>query len=88
MTSRVTALEEPSRFVDEQVRGPFRLFVHEHRFEEIGTATTMTDTITLASPIGGRAVERLLLVPYLRRLIRRRNEHLVSVLVAGDARRD
>lgn len=38
MTSRVTELERPLRFVDEQVRGPFRSFRHEHRFEATGGA--------------------------------------------------
>ena len=30
MTSRITELERPHRFVDEQTRGPFRRFHHEH----------------------------------------------------------
>jgi hypothetical protein len=40
----------------------------------------MTDTITLGSPIFGRLAERLVLVPYLRRLIAKRNEHLLATL--------
>jgi hypothetical protein len=40
----------------------------------------MTDTITLGSPIFGRLAERLALVPYLRRLIIKRNEHLLATL--------
>jgi ligand-binding SRPBCC domain-containing protein len=80
MTSRIFELDRPHRFVDAQVAGPFREFRHEHRFERVGELTRMTDTITLASPIFGRMVERLILVPYLRRLIRRRNERLVARL--------
>ncbi|MET1052139.1 MAG: SRPBCC family protein, partial [Mycetocola sp.] len=30
MTSRITALNPPHSFTDEQVRGPFRSFRHEH----------------------------------------------------------
>jgi hypothetical protein len=37
----------------------------------------MTDTITVASPIFGALAERLVLVPYLRRLIRKRNAALI-----------
>src|SRR5215471_233389 len=33
MTRRVTDLDRSSRFVDRQVRGPFRRFDHEHVFE-------------------------------------------------------
>lgn len=32
MTSRVIELDRPRRFVDEQMRGPFRSFQHEHLF--------------------------------------------------------
>ena len=40
----------------------------------------MTDTITVASPIFGSLAERLVLVPYLRRLIATRNAHLLNAL--------
>jgi hypothetical protein len=49
-------------------------------FESIGHGCRMTDTITLGSPIFGRLAERLALVPYLRRLIIKRNEHLLATL--------
>jgi len=78
MTSNITALERPTRFTDEQVRGPFPTFVHEHRFEQLATGSRMTDTITLASPVFGVWAERLVLVPYLRRLIAKRNAHLIG----------
>ena len=82
MTSRITSLERPHRFVDEQVRGPFRSFRHEHSFAPDAAATVMVDTLTIASPIFGRLAERLVLVPYLRRLIRRRNAYLLAALDA------
>ena len=82
MTSQITAIERPSRFVDEQVQGPFRSFHHEHSFTRDGHATVMVDTLTVSSPIFGRLAERLVLVPYLRRLIRQRNRHLLAILDA------
>ncbi|MGR6743041.1 SRPBCC family protein [Microbacterium sp. F1-18] len=78
MTSRVTALDRPLRFVDEQVSGPFRVFRHEHLYVERDGMTIMTDRVNLASPVLGRIAERLVLVPYLRRLLTRRAEHLVT----------
>lgn len=78
MTSQITALHRPTHFVDQQVRGPFKTFIHEHRFEQLTTGSRMTDTITLASPIFGTVAERLVLVPYLRRLIAKRNAHLAG----------
>lgn len=82
MTSRITSLERPVRFVDEQTSGPFRVFHHEHSFVQTGEATVMTDTLTVGSPVFGTLAERLVLVPYLRRLIRQRNAHLLARLDA------
>jgi len=84
MTSQITALERPSRFVDEQLQGPFRCFRHEHSFTRDGHATVMIDTVIVSSPIFGRLAERLVLIPYLRRLIHQRNRHLLAMLNAPD----
>lgn len=80
MTSKITELERPARFVDQQASGPFKTFVHEHRFESVGDGCRMTDTITVGSPIFGRLAERAVLVPYLRHLIAKRNSRLLSEL--------
>lgn len=83
MTSRIAELERPHRFVDSQVRGPFRSFVHEHTFQDLGGSTVMVDTITLAAPVLGRPAEALVLVPYIRHLVRARNDYLLAVLDSG-----
>ncbi|MFW6089817.1 MAG: SRPBCC family protein [Gemmatimonadota bacterium] len=56
--TRIRAWEPPHRFVDEQIRGPYRRWIHEHRFEALPGGTRMVDEIDYAAP-GGRAVERL-----------------------------
>lgn len=78
MTSRVTELERPRRFVDEQVRGPFRSFHHEHVFETLDGVTRMVDRIRFDAPVGpiGRLVERAVLASYLQKLIAVRGEYL------------
>ncbi len=85
MTSRVTTLEAPHRFVDEQVRGPFARFRHEHRFEPTATGTRMVDEIAFRAPLGplGWVAERIALARYLPRLIADRNASLVAELARG-----
>src|SRR6266487_7011670 len=45
MTSAITEYERPVRFVDEQQRGPFERWRHEHIFTAVddGTKTLMVD---------------------------------------------
>ncbi|MBG6084563.1 SRPBCC family protein [Zhihengliuella flava] len=80
MTSRITAFDAPHAFVDEQVRGPFRSFRHEHWFHEDAHGTTMVDRVRFEAPLGvlGRLAEKVVLARYLRTLIEQRNEHLIS----------
>ncbi len=82
LSSRITAHERPTRFVDEQVRGPFRRWWHEHRFVAEPGGTLMIDRIEFSAPGGpiGRLAERLLLERYLERLIERRNLWLTGEL--------
>jgi ligand-binding SRPBCC domain-containing protein len=82
MTSRVTALEAPHRFVDEQVRGPFARFRHEHTFTAVPGGTRMVDEIAFRAPLGvlGRIAEALVLRRHLRRLIAERNRSLAAEL--------
>jgi ligand-binding SRPBCC domain-containing protein len=78
MRSRIVELDRPGWFVDEQVRGPFARFRHEHRFEQTDSGTRMTDTLRFDAPLGplGRLVERVVLDGYVRRLIRQRADSI------------
>ena len=80
LTSRVTELDMPRRFVDEQTRGPFRHFRHEHVFEPTVSGSVMIDRIHFSAPFGvfGTAVERVVLTRYLRRLIETRGKYLAG----------
>ena len=81
MRSRITELTRPERFVDQQVRGPFAWFRHEHRFEATSEGTRMFDAVSFAAPLGplGRIAEWALLGRHLRRLIEQRNIHIRGV---------
>jgi ligand-binding SRPBCC domain-containing protein len=82
MTSRITRMSPPDSFTDEQVRGPFRRFRHDHSFIADGEGTLMVDHVVLQAPFGilGRIAE-LMVGPYLRHLIERRNAHLRAASV-------
>ncbi|MCU7729380.1 SRPBCC family protein [Actinoplanes sp. KI2] len=85
MVSRITVHDRPHLFVDEQTRGPFRMLRHEHLFHDLGDAgTQMTDRMTVDAPLGlvGAVVTRLLLAPYLRRLLKQRAAHIKRVAEA------
>jgi ligand-binding SRPBCC domain-containing protein len=84
MTSKITSLEAPHAFVDEQVRGPFARFHHRHRFEPSAAGTLMVDEIEFRAPFGplGRLAERIALARYLPRLIAARNASLAAELGA------
>ncbi len=78
-TSRITAWEPPHRFVDEQVRGPYRKWEHEHRFEPSREGTIVRDRVRYAV-LGGRIVNRLLVRSDLDRIFVYRREKLLELL--------
>lgn len=57
--SRISVWEPPMRFVDEQLRGPYGHWYHEHRFETQPDGTWCRDIVDYATP-GGWLVDRLL----------------------------
>lgn len=76
--SEITHWEPPHRFVDEQTRGPYRLWVHEHRF-------TAQDSLTLAEDVvqyavyGGWLVDRLAVRRDVAKIFDYRSERLREI---------
>jgi ligand-binding SRPBCC domain-containing protein len=50
--TQITHVEPAHRFIDEQRIGPYRLWIHEHRFEPVPNGVRMTDHVTYALPFG------------------------------------
>ena len=50
--ARITDWEPPAGFVDEQVRGPYRLWRHAHRFYDGREETVIEDTVHYRLPFG------------------------------------
>jgi len=75
--TRITVWEPPRRFVDEQLRGPYTVWRHQHRFAGTadGHGTHVTDEVLYAHR-GGAIANRLLVAPDLERIFRYRQERL------------
>lgn len=86
LRSVVFDFDEPRRFCDRQIAGPFGAFLHEHVFIEHPRGTLMRDTVTFRSPFGpvGRLVDALFMREYMRRLIAGRNRALAAAAEARD----
>ncbi|HXW05389.1 MAG TPA: SRPBCC family protein [Vicinamibacterales bacterium] len=48
--SRITVWNPPVEFVDEQVKGPYRTWIHKHLFVETSEGTRIHDAVTYELP--------------------------------------
>lgn len=76
--SRITVWDPPHRFVDEQVIGPFRQWVHEHRFTERAGGTQCADHLEYAI-FGGVVVNKLLVARDIKKIFAYRSIRLQEV---------
>ena len=77
--SEITAWEPPYRFVDEQRRGPYRYWIHEHTFDADGdNRTIIRDRVRYAVP-GGTLVHKLFVEPDLERVFTYRARKLDEI---------
>ncbi len=82
--TEITVWDPPHRFVDEQIRGPYRLWRHEHIFEPIdGESTRMIDVVSYELPrvpIVSAMLHRLMVRPDLDRIFAYRAQAVLSAL--------
>lgn len=82
--TEIEVWEPPHRFVDRQLRGPYLLWRHEHRFVEQGGQTLAVDRVDYAAP-GGRPVHRLIVDRDVQRIFAHRRQALESIFGSGEA---
>lgn len=77
-TSLISVWDPPHRFVDEQVRGPYRRWHHLHEFRAVEGGTEIRDTVTYALPFGplGRLAHALLVRHQLRAIFEYRERRV------------
>lgn len=81
LTSKITAFEAPYYFVDEQEKGIFKHFRHEHWFKAMDQQILMVDVFDYTAPLGwlGKIADGLFLEAYMRRFLLQRNDILKAV---------
>jgi ligand-binding SRPBCC domain-containing protein len=65
--SEITAWQPPHRFVDEQLRGPYRQWIHEHTFTARDGGTLVVDRVRY-SVYGGQLMNQLFVKKDLQKI--------------------
>ena len=75
LTSKITQFNKPFHFCDEQKKGAFKNFKHDHYFETQNNFVLMKDRFEFESPFGpiGKLFNTLVLTNYLKRFLIERN---------------
>ncbi|HLP00369.1 MAG TPA: SRPBCC family protein [Fimbriimonas sp.] len=72
LRAKITQMSAPDSFSDEQLSGPFKSLVHQHRFKSLDSgATEKTEIVELRAPLGplGVIAERVFLGRYMQKLL-------------------
>jgi len=79
--SVITRVERPRCFVDEQSKGPYRLWRHRHDFEAVEGGVLMTDHVEYALPFGlfGNLAHRPIVRPRLEKIFAYRRKALEDI---------
>lgn len=79
--TRITLVEAPFRFVDEQERGPYAYWRHEHELLPDGDGTLMRDRVLYRPPLGplGELMHPLVIAPRLRAIFAYRRTALERI---------
>ncbi len=86
LSSIITEFKSPYYFKDEQLKGPFKYFKHEHIFIEQENCTLMKDIFEFESPFGilGKIVNFLILKNYLKKFLIQRNLVIKEIAEKGE----
>jgi ligand-binding SRPBCC domain-containing protein len=84
--TRIVEYEPPNRFIDEQMRGPYRLWRHRHTFRETAAGTVIADSVDYRLPFGapGVAAHALIVRRQLIAIFRFRQRAIAKLLVPGN----
>lgn len=68
--TEITHIENGKFFVDEQRKGPYKIWHHEHHFKEVENGVEMTDIVSYELPFGiiGKSMHSLLVRKQLEKI--------------------
>ena len=76
LTSKISKVEPYVHFRDEQLKGAFKYFKHDHYFNEKDGNIIMIDNFEFSSPYGfiGKIFDKLVLTNYMKSFLLERNQ--------------
>ncbi len=77
--SEITEWDPPHYFADEQRRGPYRCWIHQHKFVESDEGTLVQDEVEYAV-LGGQLINKLFVRPDIEKIFEYRSSKLQELL--------
>ena len=84
-TTRINSMKKNVMFVDEQIKGPYKTWLHEHHFQEVENGVMMTDKLTydIGYSFLGDFIGWLWVDKQVREIFRYRQIKLNEIFAAG-----
>jgi ligand-binding SRPBCC domain-containing protein len=76
--TEISSWEPHRRFTDQQLRGPYKRWHHEHSFKTVAGKTVVRDDVHYI-PRGGRLIHRFFVRPSLEKIFRFRQDTLTEI---------
>ena len=82
--TEIKTVKNHSFFVDEQRKGPYRIWHHEHHFKEVEGGVEMTDIVSYELPLGflGRLMHPILVKNKLKEIFDYRRQKVDELFIA------
>jgi len=76
--TEIAQVNELKYFIDNQIKGPYKIWHHEHRFKEIANGIEMRDILFYELPYGafGRLVHKLFIKKKVEEIFNYRSEKI------------
>lgn len=83
--SQISSVNAPHSFVDEQLKGPYAYWHHEHTFEEKNGKVVMKDKVTYSVPFGvfGQLANKWIVRSKLEDIFNFRTAKILEIFKAG-----